>query len=249
LIVAILLLVSQIGLTFGLMYLRRNKQNYIEQIVKQDCLLVDDKSTPFLCKHFLNKRLSILNEARLDRDDMNTSRGLKSESIQQAPDSKNIVGEGNELRLRENVNNEPGPANISQQAGEIRVEKSAEIKIYNNFVDQKTNREGNEDDKIRATCKAIGNEGYCIVTMRDYELLGLDEMFVYDRRTFSRYLLDNLVRRNLIVSIFFKHSLIDPCYIRIAKVIFGFSLIFGINAIFLSLYIPTTVDEHIAQVS
>jgi hypothetical protein len=109
--------------------------------------------------------------------------------------------------------------------------KNNNIKIFNNYVDKDgttTVHQTPQFNNSRSNSMSFLDN----ITMKDYESLTLSERFIYDNRSFPKYFLDNLRRTNIVISIFLKHSHIDPVYIRIAKLVFSLSLIFGTNAIF-----------------
>jgi hypothetical protein len=232
LIIAIVLAVSQTGLTIIFAFFR--KQGNLETIIKQDCLFVENKSTHLLNYHFLTRRMSTAPNAQLmtrEPEDLNTSRNLNPDF----PKRKSL--DDKELKLKENriegfENAEANMANddVNQGIGE-------EVQIYNNFVARR------DDVDVTHNENTILAGGIKIITMRDYECLTPEEMFIYDKRNLLQYLGDNLIRRNLILSVIFKHSIIDPVYIRIAKIIFSFSMLFGTNAFLLSNSITTEKPE------
>jgi hypothetical protein len=236
LIVAIVLLLSQIGLTAGMMYYRKNKQNNLDQIIKQDYLTSEEKSIAFFNSHFLKKRASVMSTVRLtqskETDDINSSRNLNHEGTERK----------NELKLKDE--------DEKIQPETVEEKKVDEIHIHNNFANNKnvistSNDSGNRNTIIEGnTFQGEEQKPRSIITMRDYEFLSLYEMFLYDKRSTKRYILDSLIRRNKIFSIFFKHSITEPIYIRVANMIFCISLLFGTNALFIQSPILNSVNAQ-----
>jgi hypothetical protein len=181
----------------------------------------------------LNKSEEQKNQAIEDEGDANTSRNLKTDNM-----DRRVTCEP--LTLKENLNRIDG---VEHHPGGIEDNKIApDVHIYNNnFVDRKNmtqeitidNREVYENE---LNPKRVPSTNYEI-TLMDYESLPFQDMLQYDTRSFSRYLLENLVRRTLVISIPLKHSYLDPVYIRIAKLTFATSLIFGLNAMLVGSYI------------
>jgi hypothetical protein len=227
LIIAILLVVSYIGLIVVFVYLRKNSLN-IDKVIIQDCLNIDRKTMANLNEYFGIRRSSMASNARgmklKDQGDLNTSRNLRTE-IERDGDQQ--------LKLKENMGDFD---NIVADKTILGDNMGDEINIHNNFVDKRrasVETDAVNNSEIAGTQSSFHKNGL-VITMRDYEYLTIEEMFTFDGRSFLKYLVENLVRRNLIISIIFKHSIIDPVYIRIAKAIFCFSLIFGTNALFIS---------------
>jgi hypothetical protein len=239
LIVAIVLAVSQIGLTIFLVFMRGRD---LEKIIKQDCLFVENKSTQFLNSHFFNRRLSTAPNAlnTQEPEDLNTSRNLNIPK-------RRSIGDNKELKLKENIMDEFENVEPVLDGNKNNGE---EVQIYNNFVAQRTNIDmtHNENSFNNTITNNDRDAVVCpihVITMRDYHCLTLELMLIYDKRNFRQYLVDNLVRDNLILSLIFKHSIIDPVYLRIAKLIFSFSLLFGTNAF---LQIPTKGSASLKQI-
>jgi hypothetical protein len=240
--VAICLLLSQIGLT-GMFYcLRKDKGINLDKIIRQDCLMFDrTKITPN--DYFLNnRRISVISNqvSPTQNNDLNTSRHLQDEKAVATIPNDFAAGDGN-LKLKDNKNlNEIDNIELNKTA-EYEKPNEKNIHIHNNFVDQK-----NASVELPKNFDVIPlSLTPTAVTMRDYESLSLVERVAYDNRSFSTYLWNNISRTNLLVSIFYKHSIIDPIHIRIAKLIFQISLIFGTNAIlFTDYYIEQRANEN-----
>jgi hypothetical protein len=234
LIIAILLALSYIGLTVVFVYLRKNNLN-IDKVIIQDCLHIDRKTMANLNEYFGIRRSSMSSNVRgmklKDEGDLNTTRNLKTENP-----ATNREVENQQLKLKENMGDLDNIDAGGTFAGEKRDD---EIMIHNNFVVKRrasietTNSEAGGSTEQPSTQSSFHKNGL-VITMRDYDHLTLEEMFTFDQRSYLNYVVENIVRRNMIISIIFKHSIIDPVYIRITKAIFCFSLIFGTNAVFIS---------------
>jgi hypothetical protein len=221
---------------------RSSIRKYLKDIIKQDCLLFDRTSTSL--EEYFNTKIT-------GNEDINTSRGLKDSKCVQ----RRFTNEP--FKFKENLK---GLENVEETEGEHNLEKVIEIKVANNnyvgkvdnveqgvsqtFEKNKDKDKDKDDSRIdfynllKATIDENADSG---ITIRDYESLNLQEQLKYDKRIFSRYLKDNLVRHNQVISIICKVSIVDPTYIRITKLIFAFSLIFGTNALLFT-------DSHIEQI-
>jgi hypothetical protein len=73
--------------------------------------------------------------------------------------------------------------------------------------------------------------GYSI-TLADYDSLSFSEIIRYDRRTFSRYILDEIIRRHSLISFVAKYSIIDSIAIRTIRFVFMLNMIICLNAFF-----------------
>jgi hypothetical protein len=72
-----------------------------------------------------------------------------------------------------------------------------------------------------------------IITYEDYKLLKFDELD-FDRRTFSQFFKDFLIRRHSLISLIFKKSLFEPCFLKLFKLLFELNLQFAFCAILFS---------------
>jgi hypothetical protein len=120
------------------------------------------------------------------------------------------------------------------------------IHAINNYVERK---DGIDSSPIAVSINAdketgSGTQDYWIanpllnqITIKDYEYLQtIKDCMKFNKRTFKSYLWDGLVYKHRLLSVIFKHSLIDPFYLRISKLIFDISLTFGLNAMTYSDY-------------
>jgi hypothetical protein len=237
LIVAFVLFALQIGLTVLMMWYRGNMKFYLNRITIQDCLLLDrDKET---LGDYFNKRKAKGGSTAVNKsEEFNTSRNLKGGSLHNSKEfetQRRLTSDP--LKLKENIE---GLGNVEASGDNIEKILTHEIKIYNNYViDKKENVDTTLPNNID---KELGTNTVNEITMRDYDSLSLEELLTYDNRSYGKYLWDNLVRRNQLLSIFFKVSKIDPVYIRVTKLIFALSLIFGTNAFLFT-------DSYIEQIS
>jgi hypothetical protein len=256
-LVACCIIGLQITLTALLMFMRRNKKPSLDKLINQDCQLFDRQENN-LDEYFLGK--TIKDEAKKGKAndnfnteptaEVNTTRQLKDEidspkkDLSAANIDKMTPPTPDKLALKDNaIKIHPTDNLIEGNTSHIN-----NSKIYNNFCEVKNKENGGEiindiviskqvTDRELVTNSSVGNK---IITMKDYEALTLQERFIYDSRSCYRYFLDHLVRNNLLVPIFFKHSLSDPIYIRVAKLTLSLSLLFGTNAILF-------VDSYIEQ--
>jgi hypothetical protein len=242
LIVAIVLLAGQVGLTILFVYLRKNKKLYLDKIIRQDCVIFEPNKVT-LDKYFfrdspfqMNKSSEEQkNKVTEDDGDVNTYRNLKTDNVERRATC-------DPLTLKQNLDKMESVEHHRVDGEFDDNKKVVEVHIYNNFVDRKNmtqeitiDNKGVYENELKASDgkPTINHE----ITLMDYESLPFHEMLHYDKRSFTRYLLDNLVRQTIVCSIFLKHSYLDPVYIRIAKLIFSISMIFGLNALLGDLYI------------
>jgi hypothetical protein len=168
----------------------------------------------------------------LKEDTVPAGTNIRSPELRRPSENKNLrLHENfNEFGLEQNNNTINDAVNNTNKL--VDDEKNDEVKIYNNFLDHKSSDITNNNTDGQATQSGFGVFRMAKeVTMMDIESLGHDERFMYDRRTLSQYLWDSLTRRNIVLSIVFKYSVIDPSHIRVAKIVFAITLIFGFNAI------------------
>jgi hypothetical protein len=206
------LFAGQIALTAFLLIFYKTD---LEEIIKQDCLIFDRKKvTPD--EYFLkaNKTNAKIEPLKVPEEDLNTSRNFKAEN-----DEANI-NNPDVLKLKENINNSEN----------ITIENKTEIITANNEAIRNNYMELNPGQEVQTVTKNNTNTIHQ-VTMRDYESLILNERLTYDNRALFTYLKDIIVRYNLVISLFYKDSIVDPSYIRVAKLFFQVNLIFTTNSI------------------
>jgi hypothetical protein len=205
---------GQIALTVFLLFYNKTD---IEETIKQDCLIFDrKKSSPD--EYFLkaNKTNAKIEPLKVPEEDLNTSRNFKAEN-----DEANI-NNPNVLKLKENINNSEN-ITIENKTDLITANNEA---ILNNYIELNPSQEVQTVTETNKTKNTINQ-----VTMRDYESLILNERLTYDNRALFTYLKDIIVRYNLVISLFYKDSIVDPSYIRVAKLFFLANLIFATNSI------------------
>jgi hypothetical protein len=221
--VACILLGLQISLTIVFALLRRNTKQSLDKIIKQDCQLLD-KSKVTVFDYFnipMNgNQPQLYSNTRGPEQDPNTTRQLNSPQKTLHPLAPTLNQGENRLQLHNAEHELDNVDAIGNTVDYGTTNGNNNVKIFNNFID---------NTKVGPT--VIQRTPNTNVTMRDYESLTLQERLANDNRTFTRYLWDSLVRRNIVISIIFKHSILDPTHLRIAKLIFSLSLIFGFNAL------------------
>jgi hypothetical protein len=238
-VIAFVLFICQVSLTLALMYLRRLKPKDHNKIIIQDCLMFEMTRVSldeyFLKLPPLSKRSS---QPRVFGGELNTSRHFKEEILERR-DSKQL------LKLKQNENDlDEVNKTVGDAGGSVPDSKGTEdgdVQIVNNFVDKRTEQtiDNVQGDELHGSISQVNRRNSKIfteITMRDYESLTLEEMIVYDKRSFMAYLKHSIIRHNLVFSIILKHSMLDPIYVRIAKLIFSISLIFGTNAMLFDEY-------------
>jgi hypothetical protein len=185
-----------------------------------------------------------INLRRESTGDFNTSRHLQDEKDIQALPNEDIK---NQLKLRENNLNDITNMDIDKTA-EKGKNNVNDVQIHNNFVKKNASIDMAHQNFgiINSDVNNImAPQNITKITMRDYEALTIAERLQYDNRSLSEYIQNNLVRTNLLISIFAKHSIIDPIHIRVTKLIFLLSLIFGINAfLFTDRYIDKRAESY-----
>jgi hypothetical protein len=207
---------GQIALTVFLLFFYKTD---IEEIIKQDCLVFDRKKVTS-DQYFLkaNQTTTQIEPVKVPEEDLNTSRNFKAEN-----DEAN-VNNADVLKLKENINNSEN----------ITIENKTDLIITHNNNNNEATRnnylELNPSQEVQTITKNNTNTIHQ-VTMRDYESLTLNERLTYDNRALFTYLKDIIVRYNLVISLFYKDSIADPSYIRVAKLFFLANLIFTTNSI------------------
>jgi hypothetical protein len=211
------LLGGQIALTVFLLFF--NKYD-TEETIKQDCLIFDRKKiSPD--EYFLkaNKTTAQIEPVSAPEEDLNTSRNFKAENDQANVNNLDV------LKLKENINNSKN-ITIENKTDLIAAHNNNNEAIRNNYMELNSNQEVQTPTETNKTKNDIHQ-----VTMRDYESLALNERLTYDNRALFTYLKDIIVIYNLVISLFYKGSIVDPSYIRVAKLFFLVNLIFTTNSI------------------
>lgn len=78
------------------------------------------------------------------------------------------------------------------------------------------------------------------LTNFDLEDMDYDDLLIYEKRNIFRYYYITLIDEHILLTAFFKHSLLLPRFIRISLMIHYFSMEFALNALFYS-------DEYISK--
>jgi hypothetical protein len=184
-----------------------------------------------------------------DEGEVNTSRNLKTDNM-----DRRVTCDP--LTLKENLDRMESLEHHRVEEGDNVNKIVPDVYICNNnFVDRKNmTQEITTGDKCAYENELRVTEGrpktHHEITLMDYESLPFHERLYYDKRSFTRYLVDNLIRRTLVISIPLKHSYLDPVYIRIAKLILGISLVFGLNAVLVDLYIEKqAISSRVIHIS
>jgi hypothetical protein len=110
--------------------------------------------------------------------------------------------QANVLQLRENVNSERNELHL----------QSLGSKTINT-----------EQTKIKSKSNQI--------SIPDYESLTPMDLLIYDKRSNFKYLTDILILEHPIISVILKRSLKDPLFLRLFKLLFSLSIVFGMNAL------------------
>jgi hypothetical protein len=206
----------------------------MDSLIKQDCLMFDRSQTN-LNDYFLKN-----NQTQQTQHDVNTNVRRQSEAELNKDKAVDDVpvdtddNNKNKLKLQENNLTAIVDTDDKNRTAGFEDQRTNDINIHNNFVDQQVNTSRelkptgtNYFTNLNTTIREPTNT----ITMRDYEELTLEERLVYDNRSFGKFMWDSMVRSNQLISLFVKNSVIDPILIRIVKLILGFSLMFGFNAI------------------
>jgi hypothetical protein len=211
---------GQIALTVFLLFYNKTD---IEETIKQDCLIFDRKKvTPD--EHFLkaDKTNAKIEPVKVPKEDLNTSRNFKAENDEANLNNPDV------LILKENINNSEN-ITIENKTDLITAHNNNNNNneaIRNNYL------ELNPSQEVQTVTETKNNKNTIHqVTMRDYESLTLNERLTYDNRALTTYLKDTIIRYNLVISSFYKDSIVDPSYIRVAKLFFLANLIFTTNSI------------------
>jgi hypothetical protein len=204
---------GQIALTVFLLFYNKTD---IEETIKQDCLIFDRKKVT-QDEYFLkaDKTTTQIEPLKVPEEDLNTSRNFKVENDETNVNNPDV------LKLKENINNSE---NITIENKTAHNNNNNEA-ILNNYMGL------NPSQEVQTVTETNKTKNTHQITMRDYESLTLNERLTYDNRTLFTYLKDIIVRYNLVVSLFYKNSIADPSYIRVAKLFFLANLIFTTNSI------------------
>jgi hypothetical protein len=208
---------GQIALTVFLLFFYKTD---IEEIIKQDCLVFDRKKVT-QDEYFLkaDKTTTQIEPLKVPEEDLNTSRNFKAENDEANLNNPDI------LKLKENINNSEN-ITIENKTDLITALNNNNEAVCNNYIELNPSQEVQTITETNKTKNTFHQ-----VTMRDYESLILNERLTYDNRTLFTYLKDIIVRYNLVISLFYKNSIADPSYIRVAKLFFLANLIFTTNSI------------------
>jgi hypothetical protein len=208
---------GQIVLTVFLLFFYKTD---LEEIIKQDCLVFDRKKV-IPDEYFLkaDKTNAKIEPLKVPEEDLNTSRNFKAENDEANLNNPDV------LKLKENINNSEN-ITIENKTDLITAHNNNNNEaILNNYI------ELNPIQEVQTVTETQNNKNTHQITMRDYESLTLNERLTYDNRTLFTYLKDIIVRYNLVISLFYKDSIVDPSYIRVAKLFFLANLIFTTNSI------------------
>jgi hypothetical protein len=157
---------------------------------------------------------------RKDEAQRDTTRELKENNID-IKENKDI------LQLKENAD-----------GNETKTIKNTNVKV-NNFIelDVKTCKEEKEKSRNLAKPK--------IISFEDYRALDPDDLD-YDRRTFMQCFKDLLIENHSIISLLFKRSLFEPCFMRYMKLLFELNMQFAFCAmLFTDSYIEKRLTRQI----
>jgi hypothetical protein len=123
--------------------------------------------------------------------------------------------------------------------GENKTTKNTNDVKVNNFIemDVKTCKEEKEKSRNLAKTK--------IISFEDYRALDPDDLD-YDRRTFMQCFKDLLIENHSIISLLFKRSLFEPCFMRYMKLLFELNMQFAFCAmLFTDSYIEKRLTRQI----
>jgi hypothetical protein len=77
-------------------------------------------------------------------------------------------------------------------------------------------------------------EAHYVLTIKDIEDLSFDDMILQDKRTFQQYFFDCLALDHIVMKAFFYKSLLSPQFTRIINLFTSLTLLFALNAMFLT---------------
>jgi hypothetical protein len=155
--------------------------------------------------------------------------------------NKDFANKPHTLSIKDNIYNSQEICDNLENLKSDPISKDTLIQANNNFFDGQeiniipiieylgTNLISEIESDTLARVKVI-NPLLKQITIKDYEFLSVEDSMKYNKRTFFKYLWDGLVHRHRLISIFSKHSIVDPFYLRLSRFMFDISLIFGLNA-------------------
>jgi hypothetical protein len=117
-----------------------------------------------------------------------------------------------ELQLRDNIIEQDNTNAIPTITNELQV---------NNFIQSQS------DDK-----QLVVKKTNHLISLPDYEELGPDDVLLFDKRTSTQLLKDNILTDHPIFSLIFKKSIFDPAFLRVLDLVFQYSIQFSVNAMF-----------------
>jgi hypothetical protein len=176
------------------------------------------------------------NENLYSGENDNCTKRRNSEQLHLKEDNEKTIGDG--ITKIDAVN---------QDLHNSIYQDQKELQAHNNYFENKGHNDTKVfDSEVILNTKVNNEEKINLdlmreITLKDYEILTLEEAFLYNNRTFIKYLLDGLVSKHQFVSLFTKFSLLDSIYCRIGCLILDISLIFGINAM---LYTDYYIEQH-----
>jgi hypothetical protein len=239
------------------MLLRKIQFNptYLDKYILNDCKIYDRK-TMNMNKYFLEGKIEhinsdgvvIIHPSGVGKTEKVPTLVRPVESsksiIQQSGNSENYsrinLAENNQVSVKQRTETENN--NISDRAN-------------NNFIKSKFGIErdvslGAANGRVEPS-EIICIEGPTLVkpsvvkpTVKDYEELQLYEQVLYDKRKFSEYTKEAIVKEHRIVSLF-KRSALTPFFIKMNKLVFEFSMGLAINALLYTAdYIDTRATDN-----
>jgi hypothetical protein len=148
--------------------------------------------------------------------------------------SEAVVNDNKNLELDDDEQQEKGNENKLQ----LRENKIVTTERENLQVDS-------HDIEITRTVTNVSTRGKTnevknIITMLDYDCLLPNDSLKYDNRKNISYLKDILIIEHPLLSLIYKHSLLDPMFMRLLQLEFSLCMQVGINAL---LYSDAYIDQ------
>jgi hypothetical protein len=100
------------------------------------------------------------------------------------------------------------------------------------------------DNSIRNHNHITPKNNLNLITLKDYELLRIDQALQHDNRQAFKYLKDMLIKEHAFLSLLFYHSLMNPKFLKLVGLAFILSMQFTTNALlFTSSDITAGIDN------
>ena len=207
-------------------------------------LYIDKLKKKKLRKSIKNQRLSYnLNQDNSKNDIPNIKpdkiRKCNSFPLKTTYDINNDIKITNEPQnSNKNIGDEVTDISIINSENSFKISDNANEKEVNKYIKLKLNRKSVMNLKNLNTVKSENEDGYNEFDLREYLTKSPDDLTFYkalkkDKRSFFMFLINMIVKKNLIVQTFFMVEESKPIFLKIILFTFHMNLLFFLNTIFL----------------